>query len=70
MVPYATLHLHHGDEENDKNIKEASQYVPSEQICLSPQCGLTSTHHRNVLAENEQWEKLKFIAETAKEILG
>ncbi|MGG5340666.1 5-methyltetrahydropteroyltriglutamate--homocysteine S-methyltransferase [Enterococcus sp. AZ192] len=48
-------------------IKEASQYVPLEQICLSPQCGFASTHEGNHLTEEEQWEKIalvKTIAET------
>lgn len=49
-------------------IKEASNYVPLEQLCLSPQCGFASTHHGNKLTEGEQWEKLKFICDTAKEI--
>ena len=51
-------------------IKEATNYVPLEQLCLSPQCGFASTHHGNKLTEEEQWEKLKFIADTAKEIWG
>ena len=49
-------------------IKEATQYVPLEQICLSTQCGFASTHHGNKLTEQQQWDKLKFIVETAKEI--
>lgn len=51
-------------------IKEATQYIPKEQICISPQCGFASTHHGNKLTENEQWEKLKFIVDIAKEELG
>lgn len=49
-------------------IKEASQYVPLKQLCLSPQCGFASTHHGNVLTEEEQWNKLKLIVEIANEI--
>lgn len=49
-------------------IKEATQYIPHEQICLSPQCGFASTHHGNKLTEEEQWEKLRFIVELSKEI--
>ncbi|WP_373895535.1 5-methyltetrahydropteroyltriglutamate--homocysteine S-methyltransferase [Virgibacillus sp. CBA3643] len=49
-------------------IKEASEYVPLEQLALSPQCGFASTHHGNKLTEQQQWEKLKFIVDTAKEI--
>ncbi len=51
-------------------IKEASQYVPLEQICLSPQCGFASTHHGNKLTEDEQWEKLRFIVDLSKEVWG
>ncbi len=51
-------------------IKEASNFVPLEQLALSPQCGFASTHHGNVLSENEQWNKLKFIVDVANEIWG
>ena len=51
-------------------IKEASAYVPLEQLCLSPQCGFASTHHGNELTEEQQWEKLKFIVDVAKEVWG
>lgn len=49
-------------------IKEASNHVPLEQLCLSPQCGFASTHHGNKLTEEQQWEKLKFIVDVAKEV--
>ncbi|MBW8350866.1 5-methyltetrahydropteroyltriglutamate--homocysteine S-methyltransferase [Bacillus sp. IITD106] len=51
-------------------IKEASQYIPLEQICISTQCGFASTHHGNKLTEEQQWEKLKYIVEIAKEVWG
>ncbi|ENH97549.1 cobalamin-independent methionine synthase II [Gracilibacillus halophilus YIM-C55.5] len=51
-------------------VEEAAKYVPLEQLCLSPQCGFASTHHGNKLTEEDQWNKLKYIVETAKEILG
>ena len=51
-------------------IKEAAQYVPLEQLCLSPQCGFASTHHGNKLTEEQQWEKLKFVVDVAKEVWG
>ncbi|MFJ7935332.1 5-methyltetrahydropteroyltriglutamate--homocysteine S-methyltransferase [Sporosarcina sp. NPDC096371] len=51
-------------------IQEAAKYVPLEQLCLSPQCGFASTHHGNKLTEDEQWEKLKFIVDVAKEVWG
>jgi len=49
-------------------IQEAAQHVPLEQLCLSPQCGFASTHHGNKLTEEQQWEKLKFIVDVAKEV--
>ncbi|MCF3943786.1 5-methyltetrahydropteroyltriglutamate--homocysteine S-methyltransferase [Oceanobacillus alkalisoli] len=55
-------------EELKARIKEATQYIPKEQICLSPQCGFSSTHHGNKLTEEQQWEKLRFIVELSKEI--
>ncbi|MFC7063161.1 5-methyltetrahydropteroyltriglutamate--homocysteine S-methyltransferase [Halobacillus seohaensis] len=51
-------------------IKEASKYVPLDQLCLSPQCGFASTHHGNKLTEEQQWDKLKFVVNVAKEIWG
>ncbi|AXI08618.1 5-methyltetrahydropteroyltriglutamate--homocysteine S-methyltransferase [Oceanobacillus sp. 143] len=49
-------------------IKDAAQHVPHEQLCLSPQCGFASTHHGNKLTEEQQWDKLKFIVDLAKEV--
>ncbi len=49
-------------------IKEATNFIPLEQLCLSPQCGFSSTHHGNTLTEEEQWKKLKFIVDVAKEV--
>jgi methionine synthase II (cobalamin-independent) len=51
-------------------VKEASQYVPLENLCISPQCGFASTHHGNILTEDEQWAKLKYIVDISKEIWG
>jgi len=51
-------------------IHEATNYLPLEQLCLSPQCGFSSTHHGNKLTEEEQWEKLKFIIDITKEVWG
>lgn len=39
-----------------KRIQEAAKFVPLNQLCLSPQCGFASTHHGNILTEEEQWE--------------
>jgi len=64
----------HGQLEDKENIKarveEATKYVPLEQLCISPQCGFASTHHGNILTEEEQWEKLKYIVDVSKEIWG
>ena len=49
-------------------IKEASQYVPLEQLCLSPQCGFSSTEEGNILTIEAQWDKLKLIDEIVREV--
>ena len=51
-------------------IKEASQYVPLEQLCLSPQCGFSSTEEGNILTIEAQWDKLKLIDEIIHEVWG
>ena len=53
-----------------RRIEEATKYVPLEQLCLSPQCGFASTEEGNVLAEEEQWAKLRMIVELAEEVWG
>ena len=63
-----------GELENKENIlariEEATQFVPLEQLSISPQCGFASTHHGNKLTEDQQWEKLKYIVDISKEIWG
>ena len=51
-----------------QRIEEASKYVPLENLCLSPQCGFSSTHHGNSLTEDEQWRKLERIVEISREV--
>ncbi|WP_102027825.1 5-methyltetrahydropteroyltriglutamate--homocysteine S-methyltransferase [Salirhabdus sp. Marseille-P4669] len=51
-------------------VEEATQFVPKEKICLSPQCGFASTHHGNKLTEEQQWDKLKYIVDLSKELLS
>ena len=51
-------------------IKEAGQYVPLEQLCLSPQCGFSSTEEGNILTIEAQWDKLKLIDEIVHEVWG
>jgi 5-methyltetrahydropteroyltriglutamate--homocysteine methyltransferase len=53
-----------------KRIEEAAKFVPLDQLCLSPQCGFASTEEGNVLAEDEQWAKLRMIVEVAEEVWG
>ena len=57
-------------DELKRRIEEASKYVPLDQLCLSPQCGFASTEEGNVLAEDEQWAKLRMIVELAAEVWG
>jgi 5-methyltetrahydropteroyltriglutamate--homocysteine methyltransferase len=53
-----------------RRIEEASRYAPLEQLCLSPQCGFSSTVEGNVLTQDEQWAKLRLIVEVASEVWG
>ena len=53
-----------------RRIDEAARYADLDQLCLSPQCGFASTEEGNVLAEEEQWAKLRMIAEVADEVWG
>src|SRR4051794_38889196 len=53
-----------------RRIDEASKYVPLEQLCLSPQCGFSSTVEGNVLSYDEEVAKLRLIAEPAEEVWG
>jgi 5-methyltetrahydropteroyltriglutamate--homocysteine methyltransferase len=57
-------------DELKRRIDEASKFVPIDQLCLSPQCGFASTEEGNVLAEDEQWAKLRMIVELADEVWG
>lgn len=57
------------DEEMVKGrIKEASQYVPLERLCLSTQCGFSSTEEGNKLTQEQQWAKLKLVVKIAREV--
>jgi 5-methyltetrahydropteroyltriglutamate--homocysteine methyltransferase len=57
-------------DEVKKRIQEATKYVALEQLCLSPQCGFASTEEGNVLADDEQWAKLRMVVELAQEVWG
>ena len=51
-----------------ERVKEASRYVPIENLALSPQCGFASTAEGNLLTEDRQWAKLKLVVDTARKI--
>jgi 5-methyltetrahydropteroyltriglutamate--homocysteine methyltransferase len=51
-----------------KRIEEAARHVALEDLCLSPQCGFSSTHHGNNLTMDEQWRKLERVIEVAQEV--
>jgi 5-methyltetrahydropteroyltriglutamate--homocysteine methyltransferase len=51
-----------------RRIAEAAKHVPLEQLGISPQCGFASTEEGNVLAEDEQWAKLRMCVELADEV--
>ncbi|MGO9961750.1 MAG: 5-methyltetrahydropteroyltriglutamate--homocysteine S-methyltransferase [Solirubrobacteraceae bacterium] len=53
-----------------RRIEEASQFVPAEQLCLSPQCGFSSTFEGNALSYEQEVAKLELIVETAAEVWG
>ncbi|HZM80606.1 MAG TPA: 5-methyltetrahydropteroyltriglutamate--homocysteine S-methyltransferase [Candidatus Limnocylindrales bacterium] len=53
-----------------RRIDEAAKYIALEQLCLSPQCGFSSTVEGNVLSYDEQVAKLRLIVETASEVWG
>src|ERR671916_3503412 len=53
-----------------RRIEEADRYVPVEQLCLSPQCGFSSTAEGNLLTREQQTAKLRLIVETAEEVWG
>jgi 5-methyltetrahydropteroyltriglutamate--homocysteine methyltransferase len=53
-----------------RRIDEASKHVPLENLALSPQCGFASTMEGNLLTEEQQWQKLKLVVDTAKKVWG
>jgi 5-methyltetrahydropteroyltriglutamate--homocysteine methyltransferase len=51
-----------------RRIDQATEYVDLEQLAVSPQCGFASTEEGNVLAEEEQWAKLRMAVEIARDV--
>lgn len=57
-------------DELKRRVEQASKYVPLEQLCLSPQCGFSSTVEGNLITLEDQMAKLRLVVETAREIWG
>jgi 5-methyltetrahydropteroyltriglutamate--homocysteine methyltransferase len=53
-----------------RRIEEASRFVDVDQLCLSPQCGFSSTVEGNALTRDQQLAKLRLVVETAEEVWG
>jgi 5-methyltetrahydropteroyltriglutamate--homocysteine methyltransferase len=53
-----------------RRIDQAAKFVPLEQLCLSPQCGFSSTVDGNALTIDEEIAKLRLVVETAREVWG
>ena len=51
-----------------RRIDEAAKFAPLDQLCLSPQCGFSSTFHGNDIAVQAQRDKLRLVVEVAQEI--
>ena len=68
-----TRHVEDGAELEDKDllrarIHEAAEYVDLDRMCLSPQCGFSSTIHGNEITEDDQWAKLRHVVEVAESV--
>lgn len=53
-----------------KRIDEAAKYMPLENMCVSPQCGFSSTHHGNDMSHDDQWRKMELVVNTAIKVWG
>ncbi len=72
VLGLVTTKLGQLEDKNDlkRRIDEAARYAPLEQLCLSPQCGFSSTVHGNEIAVEAQRAKLALVVETAREVWG
>lgn len=57
-------------EELLQRIKEAEQYMSLDHMCLSPQCGFSSTVHGNDITHDDQWRKLELVIDTSRQVWG
>jgi 5-methyltetrahydropteroyltriglutamate--homocysteine methyltransferase len=53
-----------------RRIEEASRYVPLERLCVSPQCGFSSTVHGNEITESDQWAKIERLLQLSRQVWG
>jgi 5-methyltetrahydropteroyltriglutamate--homocysteine methyltransferase len=53
-----------------RRIDQAARYIPIEDLCISPQCGFSSTYHGNIMTTEQQSAKLRLCVETATEVWG
>src|SRR6185503_3136694 len=53
-----------------RRIDAAAKFVPLENLCISPQCGFSSTHHGNKLSEDDERRKLALVLQVAQEVWG
>ena len=58
------------EDEIKRRIDAAAGFVPLDRLCLSPQCGFSSTHHGNAVSEEEQWRKLELVVRVARDVWG
>ena len=53
-----------------RRIDQVTRYIPLENLCISPQCGFSSTYHGNIMTAEQQSAKLRLCVETATEVWG
>jgi len=53
-----------------RRIDQAAKHIPLDQLCLSPQCGFSSTIEGNKVSADDQWAKLGLVVEVAREVWG
>ncbi|HWX31698.1 MAG TPA: hypothetical protein VNZ53_30225 [Steroidobacteraceae bacterium] len=72
IVVLGLITTKHGDlecrDEILRQIEKAAQYIPLEQLALSPQCGFASSGRGNPLTEEQQWRKLELVATVAEKV--
>ena len=51
-----------------RRIDDAARFVPLDQLCLSPQCGFSSTLEGNAITQQQQVDKLRLVVETAHDV--